>query len=253
MHAPGYLSSMSRVKGGLPNLRLERLHHSEELLRAKACELVRADQKLLLHLSIIEGAMDVADVLRQFETEDEDLKLVQLLGMRTFNAFGASLKLGLSGYSQTSALIMRDILETVFLLDHFRGDSSRIEQWRVADKRTRMKSFSPVRVREELDRRDGFTSKKRAALYELFSELAAHPTMKSAWMMRRTKDGDAVIGPFIDPRTVEAVLSEMGRLAIQVGNILSLFFPRGWAAGIAVRVAFKDARNIWMNTFYDVG
>lgn len=32
--------------------------------------------------------MDLADILRQFETADEDLKVIQLLGMRTFNAFG---------------------------------------------------------------------------------------------------------------------------------------------------------------------
>jgi len=40
-----------------------------------------------------------------------------------------------------------------------------------------------VKVREALDARDGFTSKKRFEIYELFSELAGHPNMKSSWMM----------------------------------------------------------------------
>jgi hypothetical protein len=97
---------------------------------------------------------------------------------------------------EKSALILRDVMETVFLLDLFAGDRPLIERWRFADKKARMKDFSPVKVREALDARDGFTSKKRFEMYELFSELAGHPNMKSSWMMRPQKDGDAVIGPF---------------------------------------------------------
>jgi hypothetical protein len=91
--------------------------------------------------------MDLADVLRQFETADEDLKVIQLLGMRTFNAFGASVKLALSGYSQNSALILRDVLETVFLIGYFAGDRTLIERWRFADKRARLRDFGPLKVR----------------------------------------------------------------------------------------------------------
>src|SRR5262249_29766453 len=157
------------------------------------------------------------DMLRQFETTDEDFKVIQILGMRTFNAFSAALKLALSGYFQNSALIMRDVLETAFLLNLFEGARTLIARWRNADKKSRMKEFAPVKVREALDSRDGFTSKKRAEAYELFSELAGHPTMKSSWMMRPQKDGSAVIGPFMAKPVLEAVISEMGRLAIQVG------------------------------------
>ncbi len=73
--------------------------------------------------------MDPADVLRQCDTSDEDLKVAQVPGMRTFNALGASLKLPLSGYS---ALILRDVLETVSVLDLFAGDRNLIERWRLA-------------------------------------------------------------------------------------------------------------------------
>lgn len=79
-----------------PNL--ASLYAGEEFLRDKAIGLIAGDKRLKLHLAITEAAMDLADVLRQFETADEDLKVIQLLGMRTFNAFGASVKLALSGY-----------------------------------------------------------------------------------------------------------------------------------------------------------
>ena len=229
---------------------LSSLHRQEEHLSEEAAAIVAGDKRLALHLTVVERAMDLADILRQFPTDDEDMKVIQMLGMRMFNAFGASVKLALSGYVQNSALIMRDILETVFLVSLFRGDIAAIERWRVADKKERMKHFSPLRVREALDARDGFESKKRAELYELFSELAGHPTMKSVNMMRPKKDGDAVIGPFIEATSLEAVLSEMGRLAIQAGEILDAFFPDKWTNGDASRAAFAEVKQHWLDTFY---
>ncbi|MGE0009090.1 MAG: hypothetical protein AB7S92_26375 [Parvibaculaceae bacterium] len=231
-----------------PNL--ASLHAGEEFLRSKAIGLIVGDKRLRLHLAITEAAMDLADDLRQFDTADEDLKVVQLLGMRTFNAFGASVKLALSGYSQNSALILRDVLETVFLIDYFAGDRARIERWRFADKKARLRDFGPVKVREALDARDGFTDKKRFAMNEMFSELAGHPTMKSAFMMRPQRDGDAVIGPFMEATTLEAVVSEMGRLAIQVGEQLNLFFPADWPQGLPSRLAFAKVKQRWIATFY---
>ena len=233
----------------IPN-NLKSLHAAEQQLRDKAIGIIATDGNLQLHLVVVERSMDLADMLRQFETDDEDLKVVQILGMRTFNAFAASLQLALSGYGQNSALIMRDALETVFLLDLFQSDRALIERWRFADKKIRMSEFSPVKVREALDRRDGFTTKKRAEIYALFSELASHPTMKSAWMMRPQKDGDAVIGPFVEATALRAVLSEMGRLAVQVGEVLSEFCPADWRRASATRIGFAKAKEAWLTTFY---
>jgi hypothetical protein len=229
---------------------LARLHLGEEELRTKALAMIKADNRLALHLRVVERGMDLADLIRQFPTDNEDLKVIQVLGMRLFNAFGASLKLALSGYGQNSALIMRDVLETLFLLELFRGDMAAIARWRSADKKARIKEFSPLRVREALDARDGFATKKRAAVYELFSELAAHPTMKSVLMMRPQKNGDAVIGPFLEKTAIEAVLSEMGRLAIQAGGVLDGFLPNDWVHAAPAREDFAASRLLWVATFY---
>lgn len=229
---------------------LKNLHGGEEQLREKAIGIIADDYQLQLHLAIVEAAMDLADIFRQFDTGDEDIKVTQILGMRTFNALAASLKLVLSGYHQNSALILRDVLETVFLLNLFAGDRRQIERWRNADRKLRMKNFSPLKVREALDARDGFTSKRRAETYELFSELAGHPTMKSAWMMRPQKEGDAVIGPFMEATALEAVVSEMGRLAVQVGEQINIFLPADWTRGLSARVAFAELKLQWFSTFY---
>lgn len=231
--------------------KLALLYQGEEALRQRALEAIAADPPVALHLVVVEQAMDLADLLRRHETSDEDLKVIQMLCMRAFNAFGASLKLALSGYGQNSALLMRDILETTFLLNLFNGDRAAIKRWRMADKKERMKQFSPVRVREALDARDGFTGKKRAEVYELFSELAGHPNMKSVLMMRPQKEGDAVIGPFIETGALSAVLSELGRLAVQVGEILTPFFPA--THGEESRRSFATAKLKWLSTFYGKG
>ncbi|WP_354125643.1 hypothetical protein [Bradyrhizobium sp. LB8.2] len=212
-------------------------------------EIIR-DNDLGLHLTLVELAMDLADVLRQFPTDDEDLKVVQVLGMRTFNAFASSLKLALSGYMQNSTLLMRDILETVFLLDLFRGAPSLIKEWRFADKRQLRNKFSPIKVREALDERYGHTSKKRAELYQLFSELAAHPTMKSDVMLRPEIGGDAVIGPFVEKEPLAVQLSEIGRLAIQVGEVLGPFIPSWWGPASGSRNSFIEAKSEWLCRFY---
>lgn len=230
--------------------KLQNLYGGEEELRLKSVAFIEQDERLALHLSLVEHSMDLADILRQFSTDDEDTKVVQILSMRMFNAFGASVKLALCGYYQNSALIMRDVLETVFLMDLFNGDRLEIERWRLADKKERMKFFSPIKVRMALDARDGFDNKKRAELYELFSELAGHPTMKSVHMMRPQKGGDAVIGPFLEITALEAVLSEMGRLAVQSGELVNAFIPNNWTKGIEVRAAFARIKQEWLYKFY---
>src|ERR1700730_2707970 len=133
-----------------------RLHAGEESLRAKALALIEADARLALHLDITVHVMDLFDILRQFPTEDEDLKVIQVLGIRTFNAFASAIKLMLSGYSQKSALTLRDILECTFLVDLFRTERSAISRWRTADKQVRLKEFKPIKVREALDGGVGF-------------------------------------------------------------------------------------------------
>lgn len=229
---------------------LESLHIQEEQLRGKALELVWHDQNLQRHLTVVEEAMNLGDLLRQYPTDDEDMKVVQMLGMRMFNAFGASLKLALSGYVQNSALLMRDLLETVFLVDLFSGERDLIKKWRFADRKTLKADFSPAAVRKALDSRYGHTSRRREETYKLFSELAGHPTMKSSWMMRPQKDGDAVIGPFIEKTSLQAVLSEMGRLAVQAGQHLIAFFPGDWQQGFGPRLSFAEVEREWLVTFY---
>ena len=235
---------MSRIP---ENLQL--LHRGEELLRGESVDAIEADARMLLHVGIIECALDVLDTLRAYPTDDEDLKVIQVLGMRQFNAFASAIKLALSGYYQNSGMILRDVLETAFLVDYFRSEGAAIAQWRQADGATRWKHFGPAKIREALDKRDGNTSRKREQQYKLFSELAGHASMKGIGMLR-PKGGDAHIGPFFDVTALAATLDEMGQLAVQVGEVTGAFLPADWPPGRPPTSAFGHAKVRWMQEFY---
>jgi hypothetical protein len=244
------LANVSNPKGigRLPE-NLSRLHTFEEELREKAIRFVDSDEALKLHIRVTEAAMELADVFRQYGSDSEDIKVIRIFGMRCFNSFASALKLVMSGYSQTSALVLRDVLETVFLIDLFRTQHSFIAEWRFADKKTLRERFSPASVRKALDKRDGNTDGKREKLYTLFCELAGHPTMKSDWMLRPQKDADALIGPFIEKEPLTAVLSEMGKLAIQAGELLNQFVDQKNLTTQISRLEFARAKSDWIKYF----
>ena len=226
---------------------LAALHTEEERLRAEACRAIRKESQLELHISMVGNAINLSDKFRMLPTDDEDMKAVQALGVRVFNCFGSSLKLALSGYWAGSALDMRLILETVFLLDLVESDRSLIGTWRLGNqKQTRVK-FSPQAIRKALDKRDNLNEKKRQQHYNLLSALSAHPTMKSIEMMRPRGTGEIQAAPFMDLDFLRNVLFEMARLGLMFGNILDRFFFDTWVDGHEVRAEYRRVRDRWLS------
>jgi hypothetical protein len=68
----------------------------------------------------------------------------------------------------------------------------------------------------------------------------------------RPKGMDAHCGPFLDPTALEAVFSEMGRLAVQAGEIFGAFGPERWGPGIQTRLDFDARKRAWLQEFYSV-
>ena len=97
----------------------------------------------------------------------EDELTLQYLGIRMFNAGGASIKLALSGYYQKAFHHVRDVLETSFLVDYLSTYPEKIDKWRRADKKTRIVHFGPGVIRNALDKRDDCMSGERTRIYGL--------------------------------------------------------------------------------------
>lgn len=228
---------------------LIRLYEKEQSLREEALNIIQGNPKLELHLDVIERAMTLAKIVVEYPKDDEDFKVIKMLSIRMFNAFGASLNLLFTGYHQKSAMVMRDLLETMFLMDLFKTDHICIERWRFADDKQRRSDFSPIAVRKALDKRDGFEGKKRAEAYKMLSELAAHPTMGTQYMLKADLDGDILTGPFMGANILQAGLDELGRLAAQAGGIFHSFLPSEYDPEF-VRLSFLKVQKRWMETFY---
>jgi len=84
----------------------------------------------------------------------------------------------------------------------------------------------------------------------MFSELAGHPSMQSMHMLLPQIGGDAVGGPFMEFKMLQAVLSEMAKLAVQIGEIISDFFPDDFNASIVPSGIFNEKKAEWVKKFY---
>ena len=225
------------------------LHEHEEQLRVESLALIAERADLTDHWKLVQEAVNVIYAFtHDHEHGGDDELTLQFLGIRLFNAAAVSIKLALSGYYQKAFVHVRDILETYFLVDYLRSNPDRVAVWKNADRKQRLTEFSPRRIREELDKRDGYTQGARKAIYDLISEHASHATYRGFHLT--TQEGLGKIGPFIDQEKLQAWLEEMakrfGHAAIVLlsdfeGNDLRLDVTRGH---------YLEVMNAWGAKYY---
>lgn len=221
---------------GIPQ-NLLRLHAGEEQLFGRTTELVSLCEDLADHLDITERAMDVMDMLRQHYHGDDDQRAISHLAMRSFNHLASAWKLTSTGYYQAAGLLLRDLVETTYLVNAFHEDRSLVSRWLTADRRTRLRDFSPFAIRKILEDAAGQGRSRREQIYNKFSNLAGHPT-PDGFAMLRPNGMDAHIGPFSDATALRALLEEMGMLAVQAGFTFGICLDHCLTAPSAVAHRF---------------
>jgi hypothetical protein len=193
-----------------PTDNIGRLHAHEEQLRVESLALIAKRDGLSDHWQLVQEAMNVIYAFsHDHEHGSDDELTMQFLGIRLFNAAAASVKLALSGYYQKAFVHLRDILETYFLVDCLRSNPEQIAVWKNADNRTLKRDFSPMRIREALDKRDGYATQGRKKFYDLVSQYASHATYRGFQLTAQRGFGQ--IGPFIDESKLQAWLEEMAK------------------------------------------
>jgi hypothetical protein len=232
---------------------LTRLHHDEEKLRVESLRRIEQLPDLAAHLHIIERAMNlIFALLPSVEVTDEDELHLGNLGIRCFNALASSLKLMLGGYYQASALHIRDLLETTFLIDYFSTDPALVTRWRTMSDRDRKIAFKPITVRDALDKRDGFTTMKRKEAYELLCKLAGHATPEGAVMLAPDPSiGTVHCGPFLETTALEAVLSEAAKTAVQAVEAFRHVIKADGINAHAARIGFLHEETAWLKRFFN--
>lgn len=195
-----------------------RLANGEDEIRQRSKASIEASENLSLHASMIERAMNMLNYMsRRRPHADADELVLQMLAARLFNSGASAVKLMMSGYYQSAVMVMRDILETTFLLDYFRSNPREITTWCKCDERTRHRKYGAMKIRIALDDRDGFTERKREAAYNLLCQLGTHPTYTGFQMLQSKGSNLVNVGPFFDETSLDAVISELAKTMMQAG------------------------------------
>lgn len=205
------------------NDNLSTLHVEEERLRAQTLAHIAAVEELRDHLAIVRESMNIVwGLTHDHPHKTTDDLTIQFLGIRLFNAAGASIKLALSGYYQNAFQHLRDFLETYFLLDYLRSNTDKIAVWQTADKKKLTSEFGPGAIRTALDKRDGLTEGKRKQIYDLISSHATHATYRGFKLTTRNMLGE--IGPFFSEVNLLAWMQELAKMLTHGAVIYSSHF-----------------------------
>jgi len=206
---------------------LTSLHEHEEELRKRSLAVIKADVALADHWDLVAEAMNAIWAFTNDHVHGSENELtLQYLGIRLFNAAGASIKLALSGYYQKAFDQVRDVIETYFLVDYLSTYPERIDEWKVADKKKRISHFGPGIIRNALDKRDGSTSGERKRIYDLISELASHASYPGISMTTTGPANMAHVGPFFDEQKLRSWLGEMA-LRLSHAAVILVSEPEG--------------------------
>lgn len=227
------------------------LHSGEEDLRAKSITLIEASEDMSLHISMIETCMDMLQYVRMNTPEmSEDQVIVALIGASVFNSMASAFKLLLGGYYQSSGLQIRYIMESGWLLDYLRADPKLVQEWKATPEEKRQSVFRPGKIRDQLDKRDGFTEKKREAHYKRLCVLCGHPTFAGFTMLRPEPNADAHMGPFLVPSMLEQCIQELVMVSITAWQSFMRFFPPKTVPDYKARISYMEKQNVWFKHVY---
>jgi hypothetical protein len=233
---------------------LASLHDLEEKLRARSLEVIRADAALSDHWNLVAEAMNAIYAFTHDHIHGSENELtLQYLGIRLFNAAGASVKLALSGYYQKAFHQVRDVIETSFLVDYLSTNPEKIDEWKRADKTKRIAQFGPGIIRNALDKRDGYASGERKRIYDLISELASHPSYPGISLMTTGAANMAQVGPFFDDKKLRVWLYE---IAMRLSHAAMVLLPDHLEGHdlklLATQAHYLEVNNEWWSKYRDL-
>ncbi len=232
-YLPGFLQNLSEH---------EQENHNTSMLT------INGEENLKEHLGIVKESLDLLYRLTiLYENKDDDELALQYLAIRMFNTVVSALKLLLSGYYQNSFAVQRDLLETGLLLDYFRTNRIKINEWKTSTRQDRLRNYSPRAIRNALNARDGSSKNRRAEIYETLCEYATHPTAPS-FQLTQNK-GSGTIGPFFEGKKLEGALTELAIRLPMFALVYALLFPKLPLESQKAHDEFRNKIKIWSEKY----
>lgn len=161
-----------------------------------------------------------ARVTSSEKSEGDALELshIQALGIRCLNNLGACSDLIVRGYYQQAAVLVRDLLETSFLLDLFSRAPQHLRPWIDLGKDAGKKTYRPFKVRTLLEELDGQQVDARQRLYEIYSSSGTHPNSDGLGII--SPEGITMVGPFSDRERLIVLTYDMTRFGVMAAQHL---------------------------------
>ena len=227
---------------------LTSLHKHEEQIRIDSLRLIEKHQNFSDHLAMIHRSMAIIYALTHDHANTTDDELTsQYLGLRLFNLATSSLKLSLSGYYQSAFALVRDIFETVALLDYMQSFPDQIAVWKTSDRKQRTAKFGPGAIRKALNERDRFSGNKRKEMYDRLSEYASHATAPGFQLL--APEGLGQIGPFLSEKYLKAWLEEAVKFLVHGATIFMAHFPNVEPPLLLEKASFLEEANPWCDKY----
>lgn len=213
---------------------------------------IAADREMSDHVALINGLLDFIDRAVRVEPHTSTEHLMQLrLSIRCFNSIAASLRLIRCGYWHPAFSEIRELIETLFLLDLLATDAEAAAQWHTLPDADRKRVFSPLKVRTKLDDRDGFKERKRQKAYDDLSRYASHPTPEGFTLI--SPENTTQIGPFPDERLLRAALQELVKRAANVSVLIGSIIKTDDRPFLLFKSGFYSQLRQWSDRYMNYG
>jgi hypothetical protein len=157
---------------------------------------------LVMHLGLAATPAESTDL--------ENDKTIKFIGSRIVNDGIVGFREALSGYYSSSIMVQRDLIEIQFLLDYFRTNPEKIDEWKLCKNSERYNKFGPQILYKLLDKRDGFTGETRKSTYQQFSELAGHVSYPG-FKLQANEKNDIMVAGFYDEKKILNTVIELNR------------------------------------------
>ena len=142
---------------------------------------------------------------------------------------------------------MRDIFETVALLDYLHTSPTQIAAWKASDKKQRIAQFGPGAIRNALNSRDQLSGNKRKEMYDRLSEYASHATAPGFQLL--APEGLGQIGPFLSEKYLKAWLEETVKFLVHGATIFMGHFPNVEPPLLLEKAGFLEHANRWHDKY----
>ena len=143
--------------------------------------------------------------------------------------------------------MVRDLMETTFLLDLFQRDKTALKEWHSLPAKERKRRFSPFEVRKRLDEMDGYKEAKRATAYKMLSTYAAHASPEGFRII--SPNNMTQVGPFPDADRLTAGLQELSKNLANSAVEISFHVKSDDSAVRSAKLKYFGALDRWCEIY----